>query len=165
MRTSTPALTPLTWLKFVTVGSERMVRHGLYSLNATNFETVELLDYDYEYNRRMTTLRNNVFHSKIDQLTGESYPAIMWDHGSREWLLNGQGHRDHVKGIDLPAWIGNLGSQVWYIRGNHHRDPIDGISQPASVMSYGVLEWWINGKGQRDSIDGVDKSDTKSVGY
>jgi hypothetical protein len=65
----------------------------------------------------------------------EDGPAIEFEDGLKEWLVNGKLHR-----VDGPAIVSSDGRKEWYINGILHRE--DG---PA-VMDYdGKVRWYLNG--------------------
>ena len=54
--------------------------------------------------------------------------------GNKEWLLNGERHRE-----DGPAIERVSGDKLWYLNGKRHRE--DG---PAFECTDGYKEWWLN---------------------
>ena len=87
---------------------------------------------DDEYIVSCTTNPQGKHHSFGD------LPAVEWINGDKEWLLNGELHRE-----DSPAIEWANGDKAWYLNKELHRD--DG---PAIEFSNGNAtrkEWWLNG--------------------
>ena len=61
---------------------------------------------------------------------------VEWPNGNKEWLLNGQLHREDGPALEYPN-----GSKNWYLNGKLHR--LDG---PAREWPDGYKEWYLNGK-------------------
>lgn len=149
----TSIITPTAWLKFTTMSTPSRTNAAMHNVNLStyNFEITELNSDDWPY--YISTLCNNVLHSKVDYLTGESWPACVQSNGTRQWCKNGRIHRDN----DKPAWVWQNGDQEWYVNGEPHRDPVEGIDKPAVVWTNGSQYWCVNGQRQRNSIDGVEQ--------
>ena len=64
------------------------------------------------------------------------YIVIVYDDGTRHWILNGKLHRE-----DGPAFEHAKGSKHWYLNGKRHRE--DG---PAIKWANGNKFWYLNGK-------------------
>lgn len=137
--------TPTTWLKLATLGPELVTRRGLRNPNVTCFETIELRHTPS--GECVVTLRNNVYHSKVDY-TGQSWPARVWFDGQRVWYMNGYLHRDPINEVEQPVDLN--GSQRWYVKSNLYRSSIDGIEQPSIVSRDG--DQWCNARGWLSSI-------------
>ena len=66
---------------------------------------------------------------------GNSAELIIYDDGTKVWLLNGKWHR-----VDGPAVEWSNGGKCWYLNGERHRT--DG---PAVEFADGDKWWCING--------------------
>ena len=64
------------------------------------------------------------------------YTVKVYDHGSKEWFLNGKLHRE-----DGPAAEYSWGTKAWYLNGELHRE--DG---PAIEHGNGSKDWYLNDK-------------------
>jgi hypothetical protein len=61
-----------------------------------------MLDIDEEGNR--------YWYNSEGKLHRDNGPAVEWNDGAKEWLINGERHR-----IDGPAYENNNGDKAWYI--------------------------------------------------
>jgi hypothetical protein len=75
------------------------------------------------------------YYNEKGELHRTDGPAVLWNDGSKDWIINGQYHRE-----DGPAMEYSNGSKYWYINGKLHRE--DG---PAIQYYNGHKKWWMNG--------------------
>jgi len=66
--------------------------------------------------------------------------------GRRDWLLNGNRHRDDGPAIEWPD-----GRRDWWLHGKRHRE--DG---PAIELPDGRREWWLHGKRHREDGPAIE---------
>ena len=77
---------------------------------------------------------HKIFKNSKDQHHREDGPAIIWESGDKEWLINGIRHRE-----DGPALEHANGFKAWYLNGECHRE--DG---PAIIWKDGHKSWFLN---------------------
>lgn len=128
--------------------SEYINDSGVRISRSPRSTSITLSPETYFEGKRREWLKDGQYHR-------DDGPAIEWENGARSWYRNGQMHRD-----DGPAQEHPNGYKAWFLNGQLHRD-----GGPAIEYPNGAQMWYRNGQLHRDDGPAVEHPDGTQIWY